>query len=374
MGDTNLAKKTIEHMIKDRSVPEQDIILVPLAEAAVRAITGFLESRIRRILLSDIIEQSDVLTAKRVDAAALKKIELFLQAEKARNIYVGVPSPADDDIAFQVAEVAENLGVTSLVAYEFMFEAPKNHSFWNYLSRLSDAKHTNVAVPLQNAVDHVHAEYPFVKMDIVGHLSIDNALTPNTVDVFSVKRDLNVESNQNYAFISGTTQPMAMDANFVEAILKELATGCHPNMQVRFGIHPGIKQEDEYVKILLSVCDQYPQLATQFKIILTPAFKARLKESPSSPFILEADISGSQAAAASNRVGQAVTGALLNEAALQGKPAYFHEREGAKPYLDEKLFSGSLAEFFTAPRLERQQSEIADSQKTEGKVASLLMR
>ena len=38
------------------------------------------------------------------------------------------------------------------------------------------------------------------------------------------------------------------------------------------------------------------------------------------------------------RVAQAVPGALLNEAALQGKPSYFHAQEN-KPYLPRLLFS-----------------------------------
>jgi len=46
--------------------------------------------------------------------------------------------------------------------------------------------------------------------------------------------------------------------------------------------------------------------------------------------IIRCDLSGT--AAAADKIAQAVPGALLNKAAMKGKPSYFHA-EIAEPYL-----------------------------------------
>ncbi|MCL9683967.1 hypothetical protein [Legionella maioricensis] len=63
-------------------------------------------------------------------------------------------------------------------------------------------------------------------------------------------------------------------------------------------------------------------------------------------FYFNFNINGSEAAFAADRVAQAVPGALLNQAALEGKPAYLHS---GKPYLPKQYFSNSISTFFTAP-------------------------
>lgn len=62
-------------------------------------------------------------------------------------------------------------------------------------------------------------------------------------------------------------------------------------------------------------------------------------------FLVRSEISGSDAASAADKITQAVPGALLNEAALKGKPSYFHEKSAA-PYLPKKWFSENISTFF----------------------------
>ncbi len=160
-----------------------------------------------------------------------------------------------------------------------------------------------------------------------------------------IHRDIN--KNNECIFISGTTQPVEVDQELLKALLEEISTGKYEHVQLRFGMHPGVKSADDYLNGLLKVCADYPKTKNQFKIILTPQFKSKLRSSISSEFILEADISGPDAAEVADRIAQAVPGALLNEAALKGKPAYFH-KQSSVPYLPSSLFSGDIKVFFTA--------------------------
>lgn len=62
---------------------------------------------------------------------------------------------------------------------------------------------------------------------------------------------------------------------------------------------------------------------------------------------LRVNINGSEAAFAADGVAQAVPGALLNQAALEGKSAY---SGSGKSYLRKEYFSDSVSSFFTTPR------------------------
>jgi len=60
-----------------------------------------------------------------------------------------------------------------------------------------------------------------------------------------------VNANDELVFISAQTQPTEVDNQFLEALLKELSTGKYPNLQLRMGIHPGVKDPDAYLQTLL---------------------------------------------------------------------------------------------------------------------------
>lgn len=148
---------------------------------------------------------------------------------------------------------------------------------------------------------------------------------------------------------SGTTQPIDVDSELVSAILNELASNRYPNLQIRFGLHPGISNKESYLSTLLGICAQYPHLSAQFKIILPPLIEEQVKSEDilNNSFIVRANVSGPQAANAGAKVAQAVPGALLNESVIKGKPSYFH-KETAEPYLPRDFFSKNIQAFFSA--------------------------
>jgi hypothetical protein len=164
-----------------------------------------------------------------------------------------------------------------------------------------------------------------------------------------------LKSDEEAIFISGSTQAKELENMFLDALLKELATKKYAWLSLRMGIHPGTEYPDDYLHELLLTAEKYSQTKSQFKIILTPQFEKRLKFSiRSNPFLLRCEITGAQAAYAADKITQAVPGALLNEAALLGKPAYFYERS-VVPYLPKEWFSKDIATFYLA-KAERSRS------------------
>jgi len=155
----------------------------------------------------------------------------------------------------------------------------------------------------------------------------------------------------------------------------ELSTGKYPTLKLRMGIHPGIKNPDLYLQTLLQTCEKYPKTSRQFKIIMTDQIEGRLTDPlPSTPFILRANVSGPSAAEAADRITQAVPGALLNEAALMGKPAYFHE-QSVTPYLPKAWFSENVSSFFTAkPQKPHSREELGLEETAPTLMAGLMAR
>ena len=79
---------------------------------------------------------------------------------------------------------------------------------------------------------------------------------------------------------------------------------------------------------------------------------------------LRVNCTGSEAASAADRIGQAVPGALLNQAVMEGKPTYSHL---GKPYLPRSFFSNTIVSFFTAER--RQPPRLKEDLGLDGRTA-----
>lgn len=344
VGDTDLALKTIEAMQASKQDHEVDII--SLTSAAAQRVNCFNSSLLKsKVGLSDIIGSVPEGTLS-TEQLSLVRHYVNGQIDYA---YYGVPS-VNNEIPFQLAE---SLDIPSLIAYEFMFK-PEQHCLWNHLAALSQRPQVKWALPLPAAKEDFSL-IPDDRRVITGHISIDNAYTGSQTSperLQEVRRDLQVSTDDSLAFISSTTQPLEVDANFIDCLLEELKQ--HPNMQVRLGLHPGIQNLDEYLQKILAVYQNHSAISAQFKIILPDNLVSRIKEPQLTidnplykSIFLRVNMTGSEAASAADRVSQAVPGALLNQAALEGKPAYSHS---GKSYLPEGCFSNSLNTFFQTPR------------------------
>lgn len=129
-----------------------------------------------------------------------------------------------------------------------------------------------------------------------------------------------------------------------------------------------------YLSNILSVFERHESVLNQFKIILPNSLLPRISESIASHRVfLRADVNGSEAGWAADKVGQAVSGALLTQAALEGKPVY---SGSGKPYLPASYFSENIAGFFSAQKQEphRKNEVNLNDQTASENCATILVR
>lgn len=372
-GDTDLAKSTITALLEQNVA--QSIFLIPLTATAEKRTEDMIgKHHVNRLSLKTILNQTEVISPHSLTDKQLETIQTFINVNHIQRAYIGVPSPIDEKIPYQIANF---LNIPCTIAYEFMFK-PKNHPFWQYANQLASKGH-KFAVPLKSAKQDIlenASQVTVNKIDEIGHISLDRSLMNKTIDAISIKQSLMINENEELIFISATTQPVQFDNEFLEALLQELNTKKYPQLQLRFGVRADIKELDNYLKILLETCNKFPQTKNYFKFIITDEIKKQLKVTlPSDhPFILYANVSGPDAAHVAKGVGQAFPGALTNESATKGKPTYFHDRT-TSPYLPETWFAKSIPTFFTAkPQAPHALKELDLSDSAPNLCAKLLLK
>jgi hypothetical protein len=275
-----------------------------------------------------------------------QRIQSFLVREQFSHIYVGVPSERDSEMAFQIAEKLH--AIPALLSSEFMFRPHPQHSIWKHLPKMQKNTNLHWSVPLKKVQQDFALDEQ--RTHITGHLSIDRALQPLQGDSARTKRDLAVTADQILVFMSSTTQPIDCDRRFLNTILAEAPK--HTPIQIRLGLHPGIKDLDQYLDVIIR---NYEDAGSpeQLRIILPPTWRAKFKQPElhisnpkfASLFIFE-EINGEKAAAAAEMVIQAVPGALLNEATVRGKPVYTTLSKEEEPCLPCERFASSPARLF----------------------------
>lgn len=265
----------------------------------------------------------------------------------------------DSSVAIKALQLAQQLsldGMPLTIFNEHMFELDSTHKFCSYQDTFIQSPHIRFAVPTLQAVGAL----PGDRTDIIGHLSLDSTPQQSLANPTEVKTLLDIPPDQDFAFVVGTTQPPEVDVQFLDILLRELQDSSMP-MQVRFGIHPGVKPEciNQYLSDLLLVCEQYPLVATQFKIVLNASTKSKLDESMltrvlTSPFVRECEITGPQAAEVATHIAQAVPGALPTQFAMAGKPVV----TGKPAYLPDNWFKSSSTFFAAKPTDAKTRTEL----------------
>lgn len=339
VGDTDLAKATIAKMAE---FSRDSILIIPLTVTAIDRTKDLNNELISVVSIDEITKHTGLLVKDQISEQDAESVRLFLEENHIEHAYFGVPSN-NNEMPYQIAS---RLSIPFTIAYEYMFK-PEKHSLWQYVGQLAAKENCHFAVPLQSAITDIKELDMHADVHVIGHLSLDR-VQGITSDVTQSRKNLSIEPDQKLVFVSGTTQPTEVDNQFLTALLSELSTGNYPTIQLRMGIHPGVKDLDMYLETLLHTCHLFNTTSHQFKIILSKQIANKLTRPLAvSPFIIHADVTGPEAALAADNISQAVPGALLNEAALQGKPSYFHQ-QSAKPYLPKTWFAENISTFFTA--------------------------
>jgi hypothetical protein len=350
-GDTNLALKTIEALEQQAQL---ETLLIALTKTAQQRIQSF-----KSTSLTTKMSPPETLPAEE----QLSWVKKYIEDENVNYVYLGVPS-INDEKPFQMALALENVPI--IVAYEFMFK-PEDHCLWQYVDDLKSRSNIQWALPLDSAKNDFDIRDDS-KVHITGHLSIDNADT--TAPLMSkspqtIREQLQVPADQSLAFLTSTTQPTLTDTTFLDTLLAELPN--HP-VQLRLGLHPDIPNFDDYMRELLAVYKKHPKAKDQFKIILPEQLLIKFQKPALSindpefqSLFLRVNVNGNEAAFAADRVAQAVPGALLNQAAFEGKPAW----HAVKAYLPTDYYSNDAPTFFAESRKPtRKRAELALDEKT----------
>jgi hypothetical protein len=328
LGDTDLIIASINKLREENF--NEKIFLIPLTPTAKDRIPNDIKMSTQVILLPELPEN----------------LTDFISSNNIQRAYIGVPSN-NNEKPFQIAQ---SLSIPHTIVFEYMYTDNK-HPFWKYIPELATNEKCDFVVPLNPAKENILKINSKAKIHTIGHSSIDRFYSSTTtIDKENIRDSLLINSDENFLFISGTSQPREVDDAFLKALLEEISTAKCPNIQLRMGLHPGIlnSDPDKYLETLLNTCTNYPNIEKQFKIILTKQCEEKLKNpipSHLDKFILRQEIIGENAAKAADKVAQAVPGALVNEAILEGKPSYIHDRS-ITPYLEG--FSKNLYLFFTA--------------------------
>lgn len=334
LGDTELAKDTIRNI---SSKSDRSCVIIPLSPTAAASIVTFANENHLKSNITAILTLND----RPLYECDPEHIVRFINEElDCSHAFVGLPSQIHDELAMQIAL---RLKITVTLANEFMFEPPEEHAFWKYQDALIQKNNLQCAVPLRTS--SMYRLFP--NAHVIGHLSLKSIRPMDQDRKRTLKQQLLAE-NARLTLVSGTTQPPGFDLVFLNALFDELPN--HPNVALRYSIHPGTKEDMmTYIEQLIHAAEK-KQVDTQFKIILNDRIKQRLNYDNyqrllASHHILDINISGPDAAAAADAVTQAVQGALVNEAAISGKPSFAPKH--CKPLLPGAWYAESIHALFT---------------------------
>ena len=336
LGDAEFAKDTIRSLSEKSGKQCSIIALCHVVEPSLASFAALYPN------VTMVREINDVL----IKDCSNDEIVDFVKRATFSNAFIGMPSNNEETRAMQIAL---SLDIPVIFASEFMFEPPREHAIWQYHNLLCQKENIQFAVPLSGT--SLFAGHP--RRHIVGHraLSKMSSYIPMSIDQkHAILAQLNVISTDRLAVISGTTQPPGVDTEFLSTLLDELPK--HPTVQLRFSIHPGVKQDMLiYINSLIAIAKQM-DTGNQFKIILNDKIKekltpAQLAEFLAEPFIIETNVSGPDASSAADAIAQAVPGELVNTAASQGKPTFVTQADNHS-LLPSSWVTNSSACFFTA--------------------------
>lgn len=322
IGDTELALNTINEILSKNS--DSSCYILPLTETAANKVQSFPDVKHCKVLSRKTYFENG-----KDSIHGIKILNDEIDTKQIKMAYIGVPAPNDESLPYALAT---ELSIPCVIANEFMYYDPE-HPFWQNLSKMVSDKIT-FAMPLQAAVDKIIDAQPKSKTSVIGHLSIDKALAKQEIkpqEKARIRNQLEINDNQEYIFISGTTQPVEIDSEFIQALLNELNTGSYPNIQLRMGLHPGVKDINSYLEKILTICKTMPNLQNQFKIIIPNNIKSKiindiiLSDDIYKQYTIEVDMNGPTASSAADKIAQAVPGALVNEGIVSGVPGYFHK-------------------------------------------------
>lgn len=293
----------------------------------------------------------------------------FLEKHNISKALIGTPSQLNAYIPFQIAEdIAKHIDPNCGFIFNDYFFKETKHAYWQTLEQKSDQEKDwrnrfTWLAPLSKAKEKIIHANSSVSVQVVGHPAIDTAAEQKPQPAEKIAADLKnfqITESQSLLFVSGT-KDINDDQALLDELLKTLAQQKNQTLQIRIGIHPGNQDLNTYLSALSETIEKYSNVAHSVKMIIPDTFLTRISsELLKNPHFIRANITGDQAAAAAHGVASAVPSTLVNQTAIGGRPAYYHQ-EDKESYLPEnRLYVGkkNLPLFFERVMAKNQQRPI----------------
>jgi hypothetical protein len=338
-GDTDLALATADEI--QRQFPAEKIFLIAISAPAITQ-TAALPQPLTRLLLRDIINSKVSKTPTLINTTQIEKIIAFIKANSIRHVFLGVAS-FNNEIPFQIAQ---QLQIPHTIVYEYMFK-PQLHKMWDYVGELATNSLCSFAVTLPKSAEDIKKYNANATIKLIGHLSIDRALTKTDID-HQLKEKLEINPQEDFIFLSGSSMPDAADHKFMQAFL-DAYTGENAEQPLRFGLHPGTQNVTHYLESLLALCARYPGVTSHIKFVLPPDIHKKVTSKLQSKLLLPSSLPNQTVSQLASKIAQVVPGALLNEAIIQGKPGFIYDTS-TQVYLPEAWFKQNVSAFLRGVR------------------------
>ena len=255
--------------------------------------------------------------------------------------FVGVASAGSNQ---RYQRVLQALGGQAVLVNPFMYEESDNPAF-QVQATATPPKATHLVVPTKGAQSYWQERHPGVANNVLVYRPRQASTTISKAVHANRRGELGiVENNQRLLYVSGTTQAAKQDILLLRSILQSLASGQHPEVQVRICLHPGKLRDtsllagapndatvaEMYVASLLALLGEHRAQAGQCKLVFNAALSAELEEivpdfaRDYSHFTHRLEPNGNLAAAVAevaDGVAQAVPGAAINNALDHVQPA-----------------------------------------------------
>lgn len=356
IGDSNVLLESARKVL-DKS--QDKLVILTIGQAAKTSVEKLATDdklkqakQVKILSLANILgeEEMQQLENKALSESQLAKLKSALEKYEITKALIGTPSQINAQAALQIAEIiAAQVTPESGYIFNDYFYKENNHCYWHALEQKSTTetdwrKQYTWLAPLPKAEDAILKTNSLLKTLVTGHPGIDAVLEqkqPDTDIIAGYRRAL---SSKDHAilFISGT-KDLSDDKTLLQEFLTVLAKEENLKLQIRVGLHPGNQNLENYILEMLAMLEakQFAKISECIQLVMPDALAARIKNSEilKNSHILRVNLSGDQAACAADAVASAVPSTLVNQAAISGKPAYYHQAK--ESYLSkERLFVG----------------------------------
>jgi hypothetical protein len=344
-GDTNVISATAEIMLRRSRDTLKFLIIGKAAEDKLRVMTEdhpFKRNpaQVELIYLSEIIGKEAALA---LENGTLTPEQLDLIKPRLAGInraVIGTPSQTNCTVPFQIAAYLADTLQQGLTYNDYLFEE-KGHVYWKTLAEPASwqQKYTWL-LPLPYATEIARRLNPALKIETVGHPSIDAAISApiDAASIAHTRSELQIPESQTLLFISGT-KDLAQDQSLLAALYEVIASDAkYDNIAIRIGIHPGASDLSSYVD---SLQKQIPaMLRSRVRLIISDRLASTCAAMLQPEVCVLKNISGDQAAQAADAVACAVPATLVNTAAIQGKPSFYLQDQA--PFIQGRLLAGKV--------------------------------